>query len=134
MSVVRVDLAGRAYEVRIGQGLLADPVLGDTLWTSVGPDTTSADSRSPGEVTVAVWSRFTSSTSASPAPVARERVSWAVAISDDYDDAQPRVVLTVEEVGRAGEGLVTHLSPVLARRLRAALRDALREIGEPPGD
>ena len=35
-------------------------------------------------------------------------VSWAVAISDDYDDAEPRVVL------------------------RAALRDALREIGEPP--
>jgi hypothetical protein len=58
-------------------------------------------------------------------------VSWAVAISDDYDDAEPRVVLTVEEVGRAGEGLVTHLSPAMTRRLRAALRDALREIGEP---
>ena len=58
-------------------------------------------------------------------------VSWAVAISDDYDDAAPRVVLTVEEVGRAGEGLVTHLSPAVARRLRTALRDALREIGEP---
>jgi hypothetical protein len=58
-------------------------------------------------------------------------VSWAVAISDDYDDAEPRVVLTVEEVGRAGEGLVAHLSPDIARRLRAALRDALREIGEP---
>lgn len=58
-------------------------------------------------------------------------VSWAVAISDDYDDAEPRVVLTVEEIGRAGQGLVTHLSPALARRLRAALRDALREIGEP---
>jgi hypothetical protein len=54
-----------------------------------------------------------------------------VAISDDYDDAEPRVVLTVEEVGRAGQGLVTHLSPDIARRLRAALRDALREIGEP---
>ena len=54
-------------------------------------------------------------------------VSWAVAISDDYDDAEPRVVLTVEEVGRAGEGLVTHLSPDIARRLRVALRDALRE-------
>lgn len=61
-------------------------------------------------------------------------VSWAVAISDDYDDAEPRVVLTVEEVGRAGEGLVTHLSPVAARRLRIALRDALREIGAAPGD
>lgn len=63
-----------------------------------------------------------------------QQVSWAVAVSDDYDDAEPRVVLTVEEVGRAGEGLVTHLSPTIARRLRIALRDALREIGEPPGD
>jgi hypothetical protein len=61
-------------------------------------------------------------------------VSWAVAISDDYDDAGPRVVLTVEEVGRPGAGLVTHLSPAVARRLRVALRDALREIGEPVGD
>ena len=58
-------------------------------------------------------------------------VSWAIAISDDYDDARPRVVLTVEEVGRAGAGLVTHLDPALARRLRAAIADALREIGEP---
>lgn len=58
-------------------------------------------------------------------------VSWAVAISDDYDDATPRVVLTVEEVGRPGAGLVTHLSPAIARRLRTALGDALREIGEP---
>jgi hypothetical protein len=62
-----------------------------------------------------------------------QRTSWAVAISDDYDDAAPRVVLTVEEVGRPGAGLITHLSPALARRLRVALRDALREIGEDPG-
>jgi len=60
-------------------------------------------------------------------------VSWAVAISDDYDDSTPRVVLTVEEVGHAGEGMVAHLTPDHARRLRAALRDALREIGEDPG-
>ena len=60
-------------------------------------------------------------------------VSWAVAISDDYDDAEPRVVLTVEEVGSPGEGLVGHLTPVMTRRLRVALRDALREIGEDPG-
>jgi len=58
-------------------------------------------------------------------------VSWAIAISDDYDDATPRVVLTVEEVGRAGAGLVTHLSPAIARRLRVAIADALKEIGEP---
>jgi hypothetical protein len=60
-------------------------------------------------------------------------ISWAVALSDDYDDGTPRVVLTVEEVGRAGEGLVAHLPAPVARRLRAALRDALREIGEDPG-
>ena len=57
-------------------------------------------------------------------------ISWAVAIADDYEDAEPRVVLTVEEVGSAGTGLVAHLSPAIARRLRIALRDALREIGE----
>jgi hypothetical protein len=62
------------------------------------------------------------------------RLSWAVAICDDYDDAEPRVVLTVEEVGAPGEGLVGHLTPEMARRLRLALRDALREIGEAPGD
>ena len=62
-----------------------------------------------------------------------QQVSWAVAISDDYDDAVPRVVLTVEEVGRAGAGLVAHLPAPIARRLRTALRDALREVGEDPG-
>jgi hypothetical protein len=62
-----------------------------------------------------------------------QRLSWAVAISDDYEDAEPRVVLTVEEVGRAGEGLIAHLPPAIARRLRVALRDALRELGEDPG-
>jgi hypothetical protein len=61
------------------------------------------------------------------------RVSWAVAISDDYDDAEPRVVLTVEEVGAPGGGLVAHLTPDMARRLRIAFRDALREIGEEAG-
>ena len=60
-------------------------------------------------------------------------ISWGVAISDDYEDAEPRVVLTVEEVGRAGYGMVGHLNPTIARRLRVALRDALREIGEDPG-
>jgi hypothetical protein len=62
-----------------------------------------------------------------------QHLSWAVAISDDYDDAEPRVVLTVEEVGSAGAGLIAHLPPDIARRLRIALRDALREIGEDPG-
>ena len=61
-------------------------------------------------------------------------ISWGVAISDDYDDSEPRVVITVEEVGRAGAGLVGHLNPTVARRLRAAIRDALVEVGEAPGD
>ena len=60
-------------------------------------------------------------------------MSWAVAISDDYGDGEPRLVLTVEEVGRAGLGLAVHLDPAVARRLRIALRDGLREIGEDPG-
>ena len=60
-------------------------------------------------------------------------VSWAVAISDDYDDAEPRVVLTVDEIGRPGEGLVAHLLPAEARRVRMAIRDALREVGEDEG-
>ncbi|MEN9552437.1 MAG: hypothetical protein RLY24_32 [Actinomycetota bacterium] len=58
-------------------------------------------------------------------------LSWTVAVSDDYDDAEPRVQLTVERIGEAGEGLVAHLSPTNARRLRQALADALREVGEP---
>jgi hypothetical protein len=62
------------------------------------------------------------------------RLSWAVAISDDYDDSTPRVVLTAEEYGKPGGGLVFHLLPAHVRRLRIALRDALREIGEQPGD
>lgn len=62
-----------------------------------------------------------------------QQLSWAVAISDDYDDAEPRVVLTLEEVGSPGQGLIVHLSGDHARRLRVALRDALREIGEDPG-
>ena len=57
-------------------------------------------------------------------------VAWTVAISDDYDDAEPRVQLTVEPLGGAGEGLVAHLAPENARRLRKALADALREVGE----
>ena len=52
-----------------------------------------------------------------------------MAVCDDYDDANPRVVLTVEPIGRAGEGLAAHLSPDHARRLVRAISDALREIG-----
>ena len=58
-------------------------------------------------------------------------MSWAVAVCDDYDDANPHVVVTVEPLGRPGEGLAAHLSPDHTRRLLRALTDALREIGEP---
>jgi len=64
----------------------------------------------------------------------RPPASWAVAISDDCDACgvgELRVVLTVEEVGRAGTGVVAHLAPDGARRLRDALAVALRELGEP---
>jgi hypothetical protein len=58
-------------------------------------------------------------------------VTWTVAVSDDYDDAEPRVQLTVERIGEAGDGLIAHLRATNARRLRKALADALREVGEP---
>ena len=64
---------------------------------------------------------------------APEPVNWAVSICDDYDDAAVRVQVTVEEVGAPGTGLVAHLDPERARRLRLALRTALREVGEDPG-
>lgn len=64
----------------------------------------------------------------------RARVAWAVAILDDCDECGDlRVELTVEEEGRPGTGLVGHLAPDTARRLRATLATALRELGEDPG-
>jgi hypothetical protein len=62
----------------------------------------------------------------------RARLAWAVAVLDDCDACDDlRVELTLEEAGRAGTGLVAHFSPASARRLRAALATALRDIGEP---
>lgn len=64
----------------------------------------------------------------------KPQVSWMVQISDDCEGCDDlRVVLTVEEVGRAGTGLVAHLDAEGARRLRGAVADALREVGEDPG-
>lgn len=60
-------------------------------------------------------------------------LNWAVNICDDYDDAGLRVQLVVEEVGAAGTGLVAHLDPDQARRLRLALRSALKELGQDVG-
>ena len=62
------------------------------------------------------------------------RVTWAIAVRDDCDGCDDlRVELTVEELGRPGTGLVAHLAPETARRLQAALRTALREVGEDSG-
>jgi hypothetical protein len=63
----------------------------------------------------------------------RAQMAWAVAAFDDCDECGDlRVELTVEEAGKPGAGLVSHLSPATARQLRAALATALREMGEPP--
>jgi hypothetical protein len=64
-------------------------------------------------------------------------VSWMVGLNDDPDvssDGTPRVSLTLEERGHAARGIVAQLAPATARRLRAAIAAALREIGEAPGD
>lgn len=64
----------------------------------------------------------------------RPPASWAIGMSDDCEGCDDlRVVLTLEEVGRAGYGVVAHLAPDTARRLRAAIGDALKELGEDPG-
>ncbi|HUQ38610.1 MAG TPA: hypothetical protein VM030_00520 [Acidimicrobiales bacterium] len=64
----------------------------------------------------------------------RAQVAWAVALLDDCDEcADLRVELTLEPAGRPGTGVVSHLSVATARRLRAALATALKELGEPPG-
>lgn len=60
-------------------------------------------------------------------------VNWAVSICDDYADGGVRVQLLTEALGAPGTGLVAHLSPDGARRLRLALRSALRELGEGVG-
>lgn len=69
-----------------------------------------------------------------PAGGERARASWAVAVADDCDECDDiRVELTVEEEDRRGAGIIAHLTPEGARRLRAALATALREVGQPPG-
>ncbi len=65
----------------------------------------------------------------------RPTASWSVALSDDCDACGDlRVELTLEEAGSAGAGVVAHLSPATARRLRVAVAAALREMGETAGD
>lgn len=62
----------------------------------------------------------------------RAQAAWSVVLLDDCDGcADLRVELTLEEAGQPGRGVVAHLAPATARRLRAALATALREMGEP---
>lgn len=61
----------------------------------------------------------------------RPQLAWSVALLDDCDTCEDiRVELILEEVGKPGYGLVAHLSPSNARKLRSALTTALKEIGE----
>jgi hypothetical protein len=64
----------------------------------------------------------------------KARMAWAVAVLDDCDGCgDVRVELTAEDAGANGTGVVGHLAPATARRLRAALAAALREVGAEPG-
>ena len=63
----------------------------------------------------------------------RAQAAWAVAAMDDCDECGDlRIELTLEESGKPGAGIVAHMAPSSARRLRGALAQALRELGEPP--
>ncbi len=64
----------------------------------------------------------------------RAQAAWTVALFDDCEGCDDlRVELTLEEAGRPGAGVIAHLAPETARRLRASVAAALREMGEPPG-
>ena len=64
----------------------------------------------------------------------QQPAAWSVAILDDCDACgDVRVEFLLEEQGRAGAGVVAHLAPATARRLRGALAAALRDLGEEPG-
>lgn len=64
----------------------------------------------------------------------KAQVAWAVAAVDDCDGcADLRVEVTLEDAGANGTGVTAHLAPDTARRVRAALATALREVGEDPG-
>ena len=64
----------------------------------------------------------------------RPQLAWSVALLDDCDVCEDiRIELILEEVGKPGSGLVAHLAPANARKLRAALTTALKEVGEDQG-
>lgn len=64
----------------------------------------------------------------------RARVAWAVAVVDDCEGCDDlRIEVTLEDEGASGTGVTAHLAASTARRLRAAVAAALREVGEDPG-
>ena len=64
----------------------------------------------------------------------RPRTAWAISVVDDCDGCEDlRVEITFEEEGRPGTGVTAHLAAATARRFRASIAAALREIGEDPG-
>jgi hypothetical protein len=64
----------------------------------------------------------------------KPRVAWAIAAVDDCDGCDDlRVEVTLEDEGANGTGVTAHLAPATARRLRAAVAAALREVGEDAG-
>ena len=69
-----------------------------------------------------------------PSDEDKATASWSVALLDDCESCEDlRVVLTLEPSGEHGRGVVAHLAPDTARRLRRALAAALKEIGEDAG-
>ena len=69
-----------------------------------------------------------------PSDEDKATASWSVALLDDCEACEDlRVVLTLEPAGEHGRGVVAHLAPDTARRLRRALAAALKEIGEDAG-
>jgi len=63
----------------------------------------------------------------------RPPTMWSVSILDDCDICEDvRVEFVLEEQGSPGTGVVAHLAPETARRIRAALASALRDVGASP--
>ncbi|MDQ1444403.1 MAG: hypothetical protein QOI20_867 [Acidimicrobiaceae bacterium] len=73
-------------------------------------------------------------TATAPADDDRRPVAWSVSLFDDCEGCDDlRVELVLEEQGRPGAGVAAHLAPATARRLRAAIAAALKDLGEQPG-
>ena len=80
--------------------------------------------------------RTTEPTTIPPTTPNASRSRGSFAALDDCDesaDVSRRADEHQGEDGKHGAGLVGHFSPDSARRLRAALATALREMGEEPG-